>query len=793
MEMLNSVTSPSFSPFSPSSSFFKKPETSNNNPNNKTLDDLRSSINEMNNSKDNKFSEDVTNQISISEEILEDIIEFMSQHPKLDYETSIINPGITSLRHTIWDIKLDIFQNSGKKEELLNELSQINEDLSLKFEELKLKYNTHWTGSRIKMFKGVGMFNSIFSKYHLDLKYENVKPITGTINNKKSSDVVKKLYDGKIVAEKSIGKSLYKRQDKLLLQDEIIRMKALQDCVNIQQIYGYTHQGSCYYVISNWADYNLQSYLKQNHNIDWTTKLNIASGVADALNFCHGRDILHSNVKSANVMLDRDLNPILYNFGTSEALGFIFKPVNHEKDDPRWTAPELLGKKSKCTTKSDVYSFSILLWEIDTQKEPFGGCGNLKSEFLKNRIIYEHKRPKLESVAEEYDEYINIMKQGWSFDPSKRPTMLEMKSQLSVLEKLYIMEESVEDVFESFSSSSSTHSHSSRASSIAASVNDDYQLLLSSNNDDGNELLLPPSSKPRSISAPQKLGDNHIHSFDCEDLDFDGKTLNEDDASRLSKCSFTTLRAPVDIDNQHTIEEQPQQVIEQKCIECIEQQQPKSDLKVAKRYYHQKDYNEALKIFEEHEGIYHTAELKRWVGLCYLNLKSEPSVRNNKNKKRAAEYLNEASKGGDPMAQYEYAKAIHNNKIKVDTRERYALIQKLLSDSAKQDYPAALDKIAQFYNNGDCSFKKDTEKANRYKEKARKLRKEKKNRNNNEKICNQSRIPVKRLHNKNSLSLSINTTNTTKIQNQRTHKKFHSELSTLSLPMSRSQSHGSFV
>lgn len=34
-------------------------------------------------------------------------------------------------------------------------------------------------------------------------------------------------------------------------------------------------------------------------------------------------------------MLDRDLNPILYNFGTSEVSGFIFKPVNHEKDDPR--------------------------------------------------------------------------------------------------------------------------------------------------------------------------------------------------------------------------------------------------------------------------------------------------------------------------------------------------------------------------------------------------------------------------------------------------------------------------
>ena len=39
---------------------------------------------------------------------------------------------------------------------------------------------------------------------------------------------------------------------------------------------------------------------------------------------------------------------------------------------PAWMAPELLDGGS-CTTKADVYSFSIILWEMLTREQPYKG------------------------------------------------------------------------------------------------------------------------------------------------------------------------------------------------------------------------------------------------------------------------------------------------------------------------------------------------------------------------------------------------------------------------------------
>lgn len=46
------------------------------------------------------------------------------------------------------------------------------------------------------------------------------------------------------------------------------------------------------------------------------------------------------------------------------------KPV---QGSPCWMAPELL-ETGDITTKADVYSFAIVLWEMLTRKQPFENC-----------------------------------------------------------------------------------------------------------------------------------------------------------------------------------------------------------------------------------------------------------------------------------------------------------------------------------------------------------------------------------------------------------------------------------
>jgi hypothetical protein len=61
--------------------------------------------------------------------------------------------------------------------------------------------------------------------------------------------------------------------------------------------YGIFRQGVNYSVISRWAEYNLQTYLSENLNLESVKKLSIARGIADALNFIHKQDILHYDIR----------------------------------------------------------------------------------------------------------------------------------------------------------------------------------------------------------------------------------------------------------------------------------------------------------------------------------------------------------------------------------------------------------------------------------------------------------------------------------------------------------------
>lgn len=52
--------------------------------------------------------------------------------------------------------------------------------------------------------------------------------------------------------------------------------------------------------------------------LNWQTRYNICLGLAEGLSFLHdkfNRKIIHGDIKPANILLDDDLNPKIYDFG----------------------------------------------------------------------------------------------------------------------------------------------------------------------------------------------------------------------------------------------------------------------------------------------------------------------------------------------------------------------------------------------------------------------------------------------------------------------------------------------
>ena len=84
---------------------------------------------------------------------------------------------------------------------------------------------------------------------------------------------------------------------------------------------------------------------------------------------------------------------------------------------PRYMAPEC-GMYQPYNLSADVYSFSMLLWEIMTLEKPLKDYTYTR---LKNEIFIEGERPSIKKV---FNKRIrSLISSGWSQNPTKRPTI----------------------------------------------------------------------------------------------------------------------------------------------------------------------------------------------------------------------------------------------------------------------------------------------------------------------------------------------------------------------------------
>src|SRR5256885_1438685 len=87
-------------------------------------------------------------------------------------------------------------------------------------------------------------------------------------------------------------------------------------------------------------------------------------------------------------------------------------------------APEVL-RDNPYTPASDIYSFSMIMWEIISCVPPFDDRAH---DFQLSLSICKGERPKIPEIAKNIPKcYINLMKKCWDSDPLKRPTASEVK------------------------------------------------------------------------------------------------------------------------------------------------------------------------------------------------------------------------------------------------------------------------------------------------------------------------------------------------------------------------------
>lgn len=150
--------------------------------------------------------------------------------------------------------------------------------------------------------------------------------------------------------------------------------------------------------------------------------LTMIRDIVAALAYLHKRSIIYRDLKPENFGFDVRGDIKLFDFGLAKDLSSITKLEDGTYDltgctgSLRYMAPEVV-KDMTYNLSVDVFSFSIMLWEILTTKKPFDGFTSAKHSKL---VAYGTHRPEIKSSFP--DELKIMLRKGWSSNMNERPS-----------------------------------------------------------------------------------------------------------------------------------------------------------------------------------------------------------------------------------------------------------------------------------------------------------------------------------------------------------------------------------
>ncbi|KAJ4893599.1 Protein STRUBBELIG-RECEPTOR FAMILY 7 [Raphanus sativus] len=192
--------------------------------------------------------------------------------------------------------------------------------------------------------------------------------------------------DGKVLAVKKIDSSALPT-DTAEDFTEIVSKIAHLDHENVTKLDGYCSEHGQHLVIYEFhRNGSLHDVLHLSEDeskpLIWNPRVKIALGTARALEYLHevcSPSIVHKNIKSANILLDSELNPHLSDSGLASFLPTANELLN--QNDEGYSAPEV-SMSGQYSLQSDVYSFGVVMLELLTGRKPFDSTRSRSEQSL---------------------------------------------------------------------------------------------------------------------------------------------------------------------------------------------------------------------------------------------------------------------------------------------------------------------------------------------------------------------------------------------------------------------------
>ncbi|XP_066271023.1 uncharacterized protein [Branchiostoma lanceolatum] len=263
-----------------------------------------------------------------------------------------------------------------------------------------------------QLFIGAGGFGAVVKAYHTEWKQD--------VAIKRISSLQEYSSEQLMYSETSILK-------RAIQSDHVINL--LGSCLepHVSIVMPYMKNGSL-------------ASLLQRVDVPWALRWRMAHEISLGMTFLHRQipQILHCNLTAENVLLDDEFHVKISGFGSTALM--LQTGTSMPVFTPIHASPEVLENSSNeyfvLTTKVDVYSFGVLLWEIMTREKPYEGIEDVVA--LIYRVVTKGLRPDMTQVPKdspEEDTVSQLMQKCWSQLPEDRPSFDDCEEHLRDVNK----------------------------------------------------------------------------------------------------------------------------------------------------------------------------------------------------------------------------------------------------------------------------------------------------------------------------------------------------------------------
>src|ERR671910_106940 len=131
-------------------------------------------------------------------------------------------------------------------------------------------------------------------------------------------------------------------------------------------------EGLVYYVMPYIKSETLRQRLTRERQLPVSEAIQLAREVLDALSYAHGANVVHRDVKPANILLDAG-HAVVADFGIARAIGEGESTTGHVIGTPAYMSPEQIDGSKYLDGRTDIYSLGCVLFEMLVGEAPFRG------------------------------------------------------------------------------------------------------------------------------------------------------------------------------------------------------------------------------------------------------------------------------------------------------------------------------------------------------------------------------------------------------------------------------------